>query len=221
MPPLAKHLSTSISPKLLAAWEIGSVVVSALIAEWFVLSFFGKSRWVVIVPLGLALGLMLVSHRVYGENATDLGFRFDNFLPSLRLVAIPTIVFVIAILIVGLIGGNITIKAPKAKLLFLPFWALFQQYALQAYINRRAQVIFGQSVTSILLVALVFALLHLPNPVLTGLTFAGGALWAFVYQRQPNLFGLAISHVIASLAISILLPATMLNSLRVGFKYLG
>ena len=175
-----------------------------------------------IVPFGLALALMVVSHRAYAERLTDLGFRFDNFVAALRLIALPTVAFMVLVLVVGwLAGGAIAFRPLKPRLLFLPFWALFQQYALQAYINRRAQIVLDEGWWSILLVAFIFAVLHLPNPVLTGLTFAGGALWAAVYQRRPNLFALAISHVLASLSVSTLLPATMLNSLRVGFKYFG
>src|SRR6476469_7958425 len=98
MPSFAKRLTPSVSPKVLAAWEIGSVLVSALIAEWTMLACFGRSRWVVIVPFGLALALMVVSHRAYAEKLTDLGFRFDNFVAALRLIALPTIAFMVLVL---------------------------------------------------------------------------------------------------------------------------
>src|SRR5260370_42149566 len=109
----------------------------------------------------------------------------------------------------------------RFRFLLIAVGALFQQYALQGYINRRAQVVFGPGAKSILVTAVLFSLIHLPNPMLSALTFIGGVVWATVYQRQPNLFALAISHTIASITVAQAIPTEVMNSLRVGFKYFG
>jgi membrane protease YdiL (CAAX protease family) len=210
-----------ISARALAGWEIVSVVVSCLLAEWFVLSFFGNSRWVVVIPGSLALILVIYSQVSYGENLKQLGFRFDNFFAASRTLVIPTIICLIAVLFVSWLAGSFSLKPLRWRYVWLPLWALFQQYFLQGFINRRAQIILGPGFASVLLVALIFALLHLPNPLLTGITFIGGALLAMVYQRQPNLFALAISHSLVSLFLALSWPATALNNLRVGFKFFG
>jgi len=105
--------------------------------------------------------------------------------------------------------------------LVVPAWALFQQYALQGYINRRAQMALGKGGGSILLVASVFAIFHLPNPVLAAVTLVGGLIWAAIYQREANLFALAASHTVASISLAMALPLNVINGLRVGFKYFG
>jgi len=213
----------AIGARTLAIAEIISVALSCLIAEWVFLSFLSQYRWLVIVPLLLAVSFMVLSHTAYKESLHDLGFRSDNFLSALRLLVVPTLIAVAIIFLVGwyLTGPPSVPRLLRPRLLFLPAWALFQQYALQGYINRRAQTALGTGGGSILLVATVFAILHLPNPVLAALTLFGGLIWAAIYQREANLFALAASHTVASISLAMALPLNVINGLRVGFKYFG
>src|SRR5215475_2492784 len=144
----------TLKPSTLALWEIISVVVSCLIAEWVILAFIGTNKLALAVPTALALTLMVFSHRVYRETPRALGFRFDNFVAALKLLLLPTIVVMALIIFVS--GFNIA-DPLRWRFLLVPFWALFQQYALQGYLNRRAQVVFGPGWKSVLLTALLFA----------------------------------------------------------------
>jgi hypothetical protein len=187
-----------------------------------VLIFVGRSKLVMAIPIAMAFALMLFSHLERGETLRDLGLRRDNFLLSCRLLLLPTALAVLVILTFGWFTSHGSFGASwRWRFLALPLWALFQQYVLNGFINRRAQMSLGAGPKSIALVAIAFSILHLPSPILSLLTLAAGATWAFVYQRAPNLYALAISHTIASLTLALTLSPHWLNGLRVGFKYFG
>ncbi len=217
-----------IADRALAGWEIASVASSILIAEWILSVVVGRSRFVVAVPITLVFVFMICSHRLRSETLRELGFRLDNFPRALKLLLLPMLATAGLCLLVGWwLGEGINFLRwhagrPILGQLFLGFgWGLVQQYVLQSFINRRAQIIWGPGWLSVFLVAGVFGGLHLPNPWLTVVTFAGGVIWATVYQRAPNIFALAVSHSVMTWVVVSTLPASALNHLRIGLKYFG
>ena len=217
-----------IGNRALAGWEIASVVSSIFIAEWLASVAVDWMRIAVVVPIGLAFVLSISSHRLRGETLRDLGFRLDNFLRAAGLLTLPMIVTAIVCLAIGWWTGERIdflrwhISRPLAVQLILGFaWGFVQQYMLQSLVNRRAQIIWGKGWVSVLVVAAIFAGLHLPNPALTAATFVGGVIWAAVYQRAPNIFALAISHSLMTWIVVSTVPASALHHLRIGLKYFG
>ena len=212
---------TNLSERILAFWEVVSVVSSVLIAEWLALSLVRENHAIFLIPVVLAFGLMLSSHRLRRESLRDIGIRLDNLHVALFKLTLPTLI--IAGLIVGtgwLWGGLHSPEAgSRTHYLLLPLWALMQQYALQGFMNRRFQMVFGKGWLSIIFVAAVFGLLHLPNPFFAALTFVAGVIWAAAYQRTPNLFALALSHSLLAFLLSLSMPFSWVHGLRVGFKY--
>ncbi|MEO8435352.1 MAG: CPBP family intramembrane glutamic endopeptidase [Pyrinomonadaceae bacterium] len=218
---MSAEMNSAAEDRSLAGWEILSVVSSLLIAEWVILSFVGNSKLVAAVPVGLAFIFMCLSHRLRGETIREIGFRLDNFSQAVKWLLLPTLLAGTLIVLAGWVSGGLRFNlAPsRPRFLLLPLWALVQQYVTQGFVNRRAQIWLGRGMPSVLIVAVVFSLLHLPNLPLAGATFLGSLLWAAGYQRVRNVFAPALSHAFLSFLIAFCFPPSWLNSLRVGFKY--
>lgn len=210
----------------LASWEIASVVSSIVIAEWMAATAAGYSKVIIAVPVALAIVVVILSHHLRSESLREIGFRFDNFWRALSLLTAPVVVIALLCLVVGWkLGMPVNfLRWHPNRYLALQFavgfgWALAQQSVLQGFVNRRAMVLMGRGWQSVLLVAAVFGLLHLPNIWIAGITFVGGLIWAAVYQRVPNLFAMAITHSVMTWFIVSTLPPTALHHLRVGLGY--
>ena len=176
-----------------------------------------------LVYAAIAILIVLLLGYCYirdGVNPRELGLRFDNLLRVLKDLAIPLSMFVLVVLVVGFAFG-----APRfekkffSMLLFVPAWALLQQYMLLAFVGRRLRLIFGSGLPGIVATSALFSLLHLPNPALMLACAAGGYLWAREYQREPNLFANALTHAVASAFLANALPGWMLKNMVVGYNY--
>ena len=210
-----------------AAWEIVAAGASALVVEWVVYALAGSRSPALLFPIITAVLLMLASHRARGESARDVGWRLDNFWAAARLLLPPMLAVTLLLVCIGFYAGTLDFGRWEGgqSILGVPFlsliWGPLQQYALQGFINRRAQMVFGRGPLSVLLVALLFALFHLPNPWLTFATFTAGLLWAWVYQRAPNLLAVGLSHGLMTWVMVSSVPPSALHNLRVGYKFFG
>lgn len=101
----------------------------------------------------------------------------------------------------------------------LVVWGAGQQWVLQTVLLREAQRAVSRR-GGIVVAAALFGLLHLPNPVLTGVTIASALGWCTVYDRYPNVVPLAVSQGLGTLALRHAFDPETLGRLRVGYSYL-
>jgi membrane protease YdiL (CAAX protease family) len=101
----------------------------------------------------------------------------------------------------------------------LVVWGAGQQWLLQTVLLREAQRATSRR-GGIVVAAALFGLLHLPNPVLTGVTIASALGWCTVYDRYPNVVPLAVSQGLGTLALRHAFDPETLGRLRVGYSYL-
>jgi membrane protease YdiL (CAAX protease family) len=178
------------------------------------------------LPLALAVACILglaaipiASNILHHDAPARLGFRLDNLTAAARHVAPMTALGALAVVAVGRLGG----AAPRADIalaaLGYPLWGLAQQYALQGFVHRRIAERCGENRTAAALSAGLFALVHLPNPVLVAGTAVAGYGWCRAHQRAPNLVVLALSHALLAALLLAALPLAWHHDLRIGPTY--
>ena len=214
--------NVEISDRLRAGSEVGLLFLFVLLLVWSVPAMPPALRFYPAAAiLTWVFGLMVMSHLTYGETLDDLGLSTKGLHRSIRELLLPVGIIALFLLGLGLWLGTIHLRRKFfLQLAGIPFWALFQQYAAQSFINRRLQIVLGPGKKSALGTALIFAAVHLPNPTLTIATAGAGYIWARVFQRSPNLYAIALSHGLLSTLFANAMPKSILPNMVVGLNYL-
>src|SRR5215469_15269550 len=98
-------------------------------------------------------------------------------------------------------------------------WAFFQQFLMQNFMLLRLMRLLPVR-WAVIVTAALFALAHLPNPILTPLTLAWGLAACMLFLRYRNLYTLAAVHAILGVTLAITIPALAVHNMRVGRGYL-
>lgn len=99
-------------------------------------------------------------------------------------------------------------------------WAMVQQLMLQYFFLARAVRLLNSTGAAAALTAGLFALAHLPNPVLTIITFIFGLAACYFFLHYRNLWTLAVAHAILGISIAITIPNSLDHNMRVGIGYI-
>lgn len=152
-----------------------------------------------------------------------MGLRRMNFLRSLWVVG--------AALLIA--GADVAVAAKQHTLLVPPgpvsfirayfayaIWAFVQQFLLQSFFLLRFMRLLSTGRAAAFAAAGIFALAHLPNPVLSPITLVWGLAACLIFLRYRNLFSLAIAHAIFGITIAITVPGPVDHNMRVGLGYI-
>jgi hypothetical protein len=99
-------------------------------------------------------------------------------------------------------------------------WALMQQFLLQIYFQLRLQRLLPGQILPAVAATGLFALAHLPNPVLTPLTLLWGCVACLLFLRYRNIYALGLAHGLLGLCVAVTVPDSLLHHMRVGIGYL-
>jgi membrane protease YdiL (CAAX protease family) len=171
------------------------------------------------------------------DGRTAIGLRRENFWCSMWVpvvaLAIAGSVAVVSIHFHGLrlpvpppSGIGSTNNAFGHAMLFVrtywayALWTFVQQFLLQGFFLLRLLDIMPGPKTAAFAAATLFALAHIPNPVLCITTLAWGFAACLAFLRYRNLYPLAIAHAIFGIMLAVTIPAPIIRNMRVGLGYL-
>ncbi|HLW85750.1 MAG TPA: CPBP family intramembrane glutamic endopeptidase [Candidatus Sulfotelmatobacter sp.] len=109
--------------------------------------------------------------------------------------------------------------APWHRVWQYAVWALLQEFMLQSFFFVRLESLMGGR-RAVWAAALLFAVPHIPNPLLTLLSFLGALFFCEMFRRYRNLYPLGLVHAALGLAVAASLPNGILHHMRVGLGYL-
>ena len=173
--------------------------------------------WVVAAILTLAIAGFSF------EGLERMGIRKLNLLQSLWGIAVA---LAVALLAVALAARLNTLHVPPSPILFFKHyagyfvWATIQQLVLQCFFLSRTMRLFEDRTTAVALSASLFAIAHMPNPILTFICWVCGVASCLFFLRYRNLFPVAIAHAILGISIAVTIPGPVDHNMRVGLGYL-
>jgi hypothetical protein len=158
------------------------------------------------------------------DRMKEVGLRTGGFFRSLWVAGAALLLAAAVVLVAMQLH---TLRLPNGGILAFiktywayALWSCVQQLLLQGFFLPRCQGLLKGTASAALLAAVLFALAHLPNPVLTPVTLIWGFAACLLFLRYRNLYPLAMAHAIVGIAIAITVPGPIDHNMRVGLGYL-
>jgi membrane protease YdiL (CAAX protease family) len=176
-----------------------------------------QRRWVLISGITI-----LVFVAVDRPSLRRLGLALPSGFGASLVMAVSFATAVFLVFAVRGAGGQIPANAtwPNLHLAWqYVVWALVQEFMLQSFFFTRCEELFGSS-TAVWTAATLFAVAHLPSPVLTTFTLVGGLFFCEMFRRYRSIYPIGIMHAVLGLTVAMTMPDSLLHHMRVGIGYL-
>lgn len=158
------------------------------------------------------------------ESCDKLGIRRTNLARSLWIaiaaMLLCAFVVIIAVHLHSLHAAPPTVSGFIARYWGYALWAFVQQLLLLDVFLRRLLILTPSPRVAMFATAAIFALAHLPNPVLTPLSFVWGLICCAIFLHYRNIIPLAIAHAILGITLAITVPSPIIRNMRVGLGFL-
>jgi len=178
----------------------------------------GEWRWIWAAAVVLWMGGVIAYHQ---PSLREMGLGWTGFVRSLWAVGVAAVAGA-AMLFAGRLAGTLhpyplhrTVWAVATGYLL---WTLQQQFMLQSFFFLRLEQWLG-SRKAVWAAAGLFALAHVPNPVLVPATLAAGLAFCDLFRRYRNIYTLAIAQAILGMCLAAAVPDALHHHMHVGVGY--
>ena len=152
-----------------------------------------------------------------------MGFRAAGLVRSLRVVGWAMVLAVAALLTAVRLE---TLHVPHGAGLFARtflgyiVWAFVQQFLLQDFVLLRLLRLLPSKQAAVFLAAGMFAVAHLPSPILTAVTLVWGVAACWFFLEHRNVWSLGMAHAILGVCLAMVVPGRLDHNMKVGLGYL-
>ena len=176
-----------------------------------------RNTWAFVAAFTI-LVFVLVDH----PSLRRMGLSLPTSFGASLVLAVCFVTAVVLIFMVRWAGGQVPAN-PTWPSLHLAWQyvilALIQEFMLQSFFFTRCEELFGSS-AAVWVAATLFAAAHLPSPILTTFTLAGGLFFCEMFRRYRSIYPIGIVHAALGMTIAITMPDSLLHNMRVGIGYL-
>jgi membrane protease YdiL (CAAX protease family) len=216
VPALARRNAASARSKRRDLFEIAIVYAAVLLVFWT------PRPWQYLL---WAVTAALIAASIFQtfDGLKHLGLCRGDLSGSLWAVAASMAVASAAVAMAGLMH---TLHLPGTPGSFIrctftyALWATIQQLVLQCFFLSRLLRLLGDATWAAVAAAILFAVAHLPSPILTLITLICGLAACLFFLRYRSLYPLAAAHAILGLSIAITVPAPVDHNMSVGLAYI-
>lgn len=196
--------------------QIGGVFLLLELALWAPTNHI-RNRWAVIAMFAI-LAIVLTDR----PSLERLGLRLPSAFGASVVLGIGFAMVVFTAVFVKGAGGRIPANQTWPALHSAwgyTIWALIQEFILQSFFFNRLEELYGSS-AAVWIASTLFAVVHLPSPILTTATFAGALFFCEMFRRYRSIYPLGIVHAMLGLTLALTMPNSLLHHMRVGIGYL-
>ncbi len=188
-----------------------------LLAEGGLWTAGAAQRRFIIAAMGWIAACTLLQRRSVKQLGVGLGGLRQSSWLALTALAL-------AAMVVGMLHGSgwqlPAIQRPIQlwRVGAYSVWAVEQEFILNSFLFLNLEQLAGTR-RAIVLSALIFAVAHIPNPLLMALTLLAGLVFCTAFARYRNIWPLAVAHALLGITVAVSAPDSFTHHMRVGLGY--